>query len=104
MFGYDTFLEYFEWRKYNFHMKEATHNILTVEKFEEVINRLDKKMMDGFEAVFERFDRVESRVDKLEIAVEKFDRKLDRLSVTKADRKDILIVDRRLTRLENKAA
>lgn len=57
---------------------------------DERINALDQKMMSGFEMVFERFDKIERHIDDLVI--------------NKADVQDVLTLQKRIIKLEEKTA
>ena len=98
-------------------MKENAQDILTVEVFNKLlgealatafeqfridfgtelrteiygkIDALDRKMMSGFEKVFERFDQI--------------DRRIDDVIITKTDKQDTLLIQKRILALEEKIA
>ncbi|MDP1625214.1 MAG: hypothetical protein Q8L64_05620 [bacterium] len=58
------------------------------EKLDTKLGRLEAKMMEGFEMVFDGFERLE--------------RKIDDLAIRKADREDVLTLHSRITRLEQR--
>ncbi|MDP1625078.1 MAG: hypothetical protein Q8L64_04885 [bacterium] len=99
-------------------MNDANQDILTLGAFETGMKRidgrfmafesrmekLDKRMMDGFSAIFDRFDGLEIRMDRAEKGIKELGAKFDRLEVTKADRKELLSLDDRVLSLEEKSA
>jgi hypothetical protein len=88
------------------------NQVLTVGIFKEAMEEIrarfeaaDRKMAEGFAAadrkLMEGFEALDRKID---FVYDELSGKIDDLALTKADRKDLIIVHERVARLEKRAA